>query len=278
MGYSALILATILVAGFIFVLHYPPARYSHKRSEGWHTYLHSGAWGIPFAFASFLICLLTQWLCSEPNAITAQVAEAATMAAEPSTNENIIIGFAFLTPMLAGLAGKLAHCCYYGLPSFTHKLLSTLKRGAAWHKWVAEFNQKATRRQLLTITNTVRHDPFENLIVQATNNVCSVMVTLKSHKVYIGMVTNSGVEHGKLEYISIIPLISGYRTKDDFKLELTVHYSEMYKKVGLGRLDDFKTVLPVSEIESVRLFDYDIYYGFQDIDHSTTTDSYGFNI
>lgn len=262
MGYGALILATILVAGFIYVLHYPPARYSHKRSEGWHTYLHSGAWGLPFAFLSFLICLFVQWLCSEPITAPTQVAE---VIAKPSSNERFIIGFAFLTPMLAGLAGKVAHCWYYGLPGFTHKLLAILKRSATWHKWVAEYNQKAAQRQLLTIANTVKHDPFENLIVHATNSVCSVMVTLKSRKVYIGMITNSGVEHGKLEYVSVIPFISGYRREDDFKVERTVNYSEMYRELDPARLDEFKTVLPISEIESMRLFDGKIYEDFQDL-------------
>lgn len=271
MGYGALILATILVAGFVFVLHYPPARYSHKRSEGWHTYLHSGAWGLPFAFLSFLLCLFVQWLCNEPITDTTKVVEA---IAKPSTNESFIIGFAFLTPMLAGLAGKFAHCRYYGLPGFTHKLLAILKRGTEWHKWVAEYNQKAAHRQLLTIANTIKHDPFENLIVHATNNVCSVMVTLKSRKVYIGMVTNSGVEHGKLEYISVIPFISGYRREDDFKVERTVNYSEMYREIDPARLDEFKTVLPVSEIESIRLFDGDIYEGFQNIHHRKRWFSY----
>lgn len=91
------------------------------------------------------------------------------------------------------------------------------------------------------------------------------MVTLKSRKVYIGMITNSGVEHGKLEYVSVIPFISGYRRDDDFKVERTVNYSDMYREIDPARSDEFKTVLPISEIERMRLFDEKIYKGFQDI-------------
>lgn len=259
MGYGALILATILVAGFIFVLHYPPSRYNHKRSQGWHTYLQSGAWGLPFAFVSFLIC----WLGNNP--VPDVDIEAAKLVVSNSTNESLIIGFSFLTPALAYCAGTLVHYRYYGLPNFTHKLLSTFKLNAKWYIWVDKFNHKAMQRQLLTITKTVRHDPFENLIVHVTNNFLPVMVTLKSRKVYIGPLTNSGIEHGKLEYVSVIPFISGYRREDDFKVERTVNYSEIYRESDPAKLDDFRTVLPISEIESIRQFDGKVYKNFQNL-------------
>lgn len=256
MGYGALILATIVVAGFIFVLHYPPARYNHKRSEGWHTYLHAGAWGIPFAFVSFLMCFFVQWLCG---------AGTTELGAQPSANEPFVIGFSFLTPALAWLSGKFVHCLYYGVPRITHKFIEKLKLNKGWHSWVIEHNNKAEQRQRLAISETVKHDPFEKLIVDSTNSFFTVMVTLKSRKVYIGQITNSGVEHGKLEHISIIPIISGYRKEDDFRLIRTVNYADMYKTISPSRLDEFSTVIPVSEIESTRLFDDEIYEGFQEL-------------
>lgn len=269
MGYGALILATILVAGFIFVLHYPPARYTHKRSEGWHTYLQAGAWGFPFSLLSFFICLFIQWLFSSD-------AQSCNPQYVQSQSESFIISFSFFTPLLAFGAGKFIHCRYYGIPHYANvnAIVKKVMRSNAWYSWLIAHNKKATERQRTTISEIVKHDPFEKLIVETTNGLSSVMITLKSRKVYIGQITNSGVEHGKLEHISIIPFISGYRDKENFRVIKTVQYADIYKKIDITRIDEFSTVIPVGEIESLRLFDDEIYDGFQSLHpkESTTSD------
>ena len=57
----------------------------------------------------------------------------------------------------------------------------------------------------------------------------SVMISLSDRKVYVGKVINLGEPSetsGMDQDISIIPLMSGYRDKDDLTVEFTTYYEE----------------------------------------------------
>lgn len=81
------------------------------------------------------------------------------------------------------------------------------------------------------------------------------MITLKSRKVYIGMVNNLGEPSESEEpnqEISLVPAMSGYRDKDTLALNLKNNY-EISSKI------DCSIVIKVNQIDTVSWFNYEFY-------------------
>ena len=100
-------------------------------------------------------------------------------------------------------------------------------------------------------------------------------VSLKSGKVYIGAVLGEQFEHGDLDNITILPMESGYRTKETLYLTLDCDYKSVYLNHGViemtdcglryhpERAEDMMMVIRVNQIESLSLFDANIYKEFE---------------
>lgn len=74
-------------------------------------------------------------------------------------------------------------------------------------------------------------DPFEQLISEALDTVAPVMLTLKSGKVYVGLVVSSFVPSRDRLAIYIAPLHSGYREAGNKRLHLDTDYAEALEKI-----------------------------------------------
>lgn len=109
-------------------------------------------------------------------------------------------------------------------------------------------------------------DQFEGLLHQCLSNDLLVAVTLKSTKVYIGSPERSGPHDHERTWVGIWPMASGYRDKFG-KLNINTPYLTQYKAIQDGnkglQLDDFRVVLPRSEISSIQLFDLAAYESFR---------------
>lgn len=95
-----------------------------------------------------------------------------------------------------------------------------------------------------------------------------LMITTKSNKVYIGYVSKLSEPIGET-YITILPNLSGFRSKDTLKLEITTNYTDVIKKYveedKADEIDDkLGVILPVSEILIISRFDNDIFGRFNE--------------
>lgn len=93
-------------------------------------------------------------------------------------------------------------------------------------------------------------------------------ITTKSNKVYIGYISKLSEPIGE-SYITILPNFSGYRNKDDLKIETTTKYTDVIKKYveedRAGEIDNkLGIILPVSEILIISRFDNDIFGRFNE--------------
>ena len=109
-------------------------------------------------------------------------------------------------------------------------------------------------------------DLIELLMSESIDDQNLVEMSLRSGKFYIGLVLESGIErHGDSD-VAIVPLVSGYRNKDTQELVITTHYAEAIEQSLESksiRHEDFRIVVPRSEIISARIFDPDAYQLFQ---------------
>jgi hypothetical protein len=143
------------------------------------------------------------------------------------------------------------------------------------NKWITPREEAAAR--------AIReaNDLLEMLLARAAHETKLVSVTLKSRKIYIGLVTRTHDPMYDRKYIQLLPLKSGYRDSSTMELRLTVDYAVVYAKiiqqeltVVAGGIGDFEIVIPVSEIESVNLFNPQAYTLFNpSAGHQTDADS-----
>lgn len=93
-----------------------------------------------------------------------------------------------------------------------------------------------------------------------------LMLTTKSNKVYIGYINKLSEPIGE-SYITMLPSFSGYRDKENLKVEITTKYTDVIEKYILEDReneigDKLGIILPVSEILIVSKFDNEIFGRF----------------
>ena len=108
-------------------------------------------------------------------------------------------------------------------------------------------------------------DFIELLIDQSVDEVLPVELSLRSGKSYIGYVIKSQLARRSEVDIVIVPIASGYRKLESRELEITTHYSSIIYKFEKKKINDFRIVIPMSEVVSARLFDDEVYSNFQDV-------------
>jgi hypothetical protein len=115
------------------------------------------------------------------------------------------------------------------------------------------------------------NDRLEMILERALCETKKVMIDLKGGKTYIGLVVSPCNPEYDRKYISLLPLLSGYRNKDTHELCLTTDYTSVYNIIleqGLDadnnrkRVDNFEIVILASEILAVHIFDDDAYRFF----------------
>ena len=125
------------------------------------------------------------------------------------------------------------------------------------------------------------------LLFEAQSKDRPVLITQSNKKVYVGWVTLSFNLDPELTELTILPMISGYRSSETLEIEYTTRYVHLYEMIeerrpGYGHLSSksFQIVIPVSTIVSVAPynpeltpdhFDYDFR---RDGDEETTAGSH----
>ena len=106
-------------------------------------------------------------------------------------------------------------------------------------------------------------DFIELLIDRAITAGQSVELSLRSGKSYIGYALKSRLATLSDIDVELVPIASGYRKSETRELKITTHYSSVMLEFESKNYMDFRIVIPMSEIESVRLFDKEVYDRFQ---------------
>lgn len=110
---------------------------------------------------------------------------------------------------------------------------------------------------------------MELLFVESMETDSLVELTLQSGKAYAGWILNTGVAEPERKFIQMLPLASGFRTTESHKLNFTTNYAEVifqaHDDEGPSTREDFRVIVPVSEVRSARPFDFATYFQFQEV-------------
>ena len=120
-------------------------------------------------------------------------------------------------------------------------------------------DKKAARKAALN-----RGDRLELIMARSFEEPVQLEISLNSNKCYIGYVVESPVQTPYAIHdaacTTILPTASGYREPKTRELILTTWYSDfLASNLDDQNLDDFTIVIPVSEILSARVFNFEIY-------------------
>jgi len=249
---GVLFIAVILVSGFIFTNKYPPARFRQKRSTGWDAYFHVAQWGTVIAIASsFLYFLIDKF--DVVSVILGWFSETVPSLLKGTglNNLEIKIGFwVLLTLLIAYLVGVYMDRRYQD-----PRLLFQI---------IAEIASK---------------DHMEAIILDSSSTQATVLISLSTRKCYVGICYGDlSYENGESSSLAILPMLSGYRDKDNLGVEFQSNYYSHYEENGIieGKhekltLDHFKVVINKADIETISYFDLETYTKFKQRERQSTS-------
>ena len=242
-----------LASGFIFTRWHIPARFVHKRTDGWDSYFHLASWGAILGLLSAFICMFLDHFNVGSTLLSFFGISLYDVRNLSVSLDNLRIGAWITITIVLSLAfGYISHKYYEAKPE----------------------------RKLSLIAKISQLDHLDSFILESSIAQFPVMINMKSRKVYVGYCySESGYVDGAGEYIAVLPLLSGYRNQHDLSIIFTSNYYKYYKESGIWDkthksldIDKFRTIIPKSEIDTYSYFDFDIYenYNKNSIDYTDT--------
>ncbi|MEJ8324243.1 hypothetical protein WKI40_13995 [Kosakonia sacchari] len=236
------IFMVLMVCGYWYTSHDLSTRFKFKRSFGWDVYFLVALYGCVFVLQGILATGLL-WLCL---LITSAVMNAwpAVFGPEQHHLHMSFMNWSFLgiqAPVVIMLAFAVLFCLWRSNWSGSARLDSNGRRELYKH---------------LSRANGV-----EGLIYQCMEKGDLAWITLKSQRIYIGMIHTATFDSGDANNIVLIPMLSGYRDESTLDLHVEHNYSAWYDKHGIDLASeprsalDFRKVLLLSQVESLSLFD-----------------------
>ena len=112
-------------------------------------------------------------------------------------------------------------------------------------------------------------DLIELMITRAFEQIKLIELSLKNRKSYIGFVLWRSITKRGQSDVTLVPVVSGYRSEDTIKLYITTNYAPIIyegikeKPKKISKFRDFNVVIPRSEVASARIFDPEVYRRFE---------------
>lgn len=121
-------------------------------------------------------------------------------------------------------------------------------------------------------TRTIRDagNTMELLFVESMASDSTVELSLVNGKVYVGWILNANVAEPERKFVDLLPLASGYRAAETHEVDFTTNYAAVLTTLSQiheeSYQEDYRIVVPVSEIRSARPFDFEVFFLFQEED------------
>lgn len=235
---AALIVVLPLVGGYIFASRWIVTKYVVDREDGHRLYFRAAFYGVfLFAVALLVRFILLSWFDGYSHVESVLSGELRGALKEPN---DPALRNTLVTSLLALVLGSISWVPFECLPQNWKRFL--------FHR-------------------AIRNNEFESLLARAVQNVTPISVTMENNKVYVGLLNDSLHTGVNRKYLTIFPLMSGFRDSNNGKIQFTTFYNRIYQ--GLDKispsvsLEDFEIVLPIDHIQSLNMFDIAVYTEFQ---------------
>lgn len=235
------IFMVLMVCGYWYTSRDLSTRFKIKRSFGWDVYFLVALYGCIFVLqgvlATGLLWLLLLALSAADNTFQITSQKYADWQIE-------FMNWSFLgiqAPVVVMLAFAILFCLYRS-------------------NWAGSARLDGEDRKTL-YKRLARSSGIEQLLYQCMEQGELALVTLKSRRIYIGMIHTATLEYEKTANIVLIPMLSGYRDGEKMNLCIEHNYSKWYAEHDITQDSeprsamDFRKVIMLDQIESLSLFD-----------------------
>ncbi|EJM1729125.1 hypothetical protein NN291_005087, partial [Escherichia coli] len=130
-------------------------------------------------------------------------------------------------------------------------------------------NHKDPQKRKAIFEEIAAHSAVENILLESVERGLLLLVTLKSRKVYVGMIDEARFNQFDTNTLVLIPFMSGYRDKDTLTFCVEHNYVDYYLSQGITLTSEplsvyqFRHVLPFDQIESFSLFNVETFETFK---------------
>ena len=217
-----------LVGGYLFLKYCHYTRFSIRRASGHKLVLESAVMGLVLLAIARMGILAVSTLTVSPDG-----AGEAWMRLAPFPHADTVAVAFVLGPLLACLVNT-----FYP-------------------------ESKGLRRTIDDAGNTM-----ELLFVESMASDSTVELTLFNGKVYVGWILNANVAEPERKFVDLLPLASGYRATETHEVTFTTNYAAVWAELSANQTgsdqENYRVVVPVSEIRSARPFDFEVFFLFQE--------------
>lgn len=237
----------VLCLGYLQATSTPSGRAILKRSQGWESYAHLAKNGIELLLHGTLLTVIFAILVYGVATFSYLVIWLINIKISPY---QLVYEF-FSLDLFRGI--KIYELLIILFSFYYH--VGQLKKEKTNENWREPFKNQ---------------DAILNVILEAAESQTPLRITLKSRKVYIGIVESEQFERADLDNLVIIPYLSGHRDKDTLEMRIDHNYYSVYAKNNIlkdnkfSKLATFKIVIRLCEVESLSLFDIDYYSDFHE--------------
>lgn len=254
---AILLVLLILVLGYHYIDAIPAEKAALRSTTGWISYARLCIYGLRFIING-IVAYFVFWL---------------SLLA--------VLGLIILSLWL--FFGNLGHYLWTPIFAFSFTQSGFIVHGIviasiAFNLCTQEIRKKNSQDGFAKYEEIKKQSAILHLIVEAVEQQRLLRVSLKSRKIYIGMVSSEQFERLDMDNIALIPYFSGHRDKDNLHMTLDDNYTTMYRKHGfipsdtptqgksdakwLSALEQFRIVIRLNEVESLSFFDMGFYSDF----------------
>ncbi|WP_263752585.1 hypothetical protein [Kosakonia cowanii] len=250
---SAALVVVVLVCGYLYINSHIPSKILFKKSTGWQSYFQVALKGSIYLTMGFFLILLV-WGIVFLTMLIFNI---------PHFFKPTLPHFSFAYDLWE------THIAGVGLP-FVALVAATIMFSLSESKQAEkQLRDPAHRRKIFE--EVAKSSPVEAILLESLDSKQQLLVsiTLKSRKVYIGMVHEARLEEHDTDTVVVVPFLSGYRDKDTLSFIEEVNYADHYKECGITftsqpiSLKQYRHVIPRDQIESVSLFNSKMYQHFK---------------
>ncbi len=238
-----LLIFPVLVAGFVACHIHPVHSYRLHRYEGQYLYLKSAELGLKCFFIALLLALALHYLVPDQLSFGSQ-------ALRLNLTDATVAGMQMMGGAKGSEALRMAWFVQLSFLTFFATLVPILwSRISLWRRfgvWDARVH---------VMGEILEDSPLDNLLFRLSLQKDKyAMLVMEDRKVYVGKIVNLGepsATTGMDQDIAIMPLMSGYRDKDNLKVSFTTFYNEVKP--------DISVCLRQDNIVSATEFDFNAY-------------------
>ncbi|ARF48164.1 MULTISPECIES: hypothetical protein [Pantoea] len=235
------IFMVLMVSGYWYTSRDLSSRFKMRRTSGWDVYFLVALYGCIFVlqgvFATAFIWFVLFIISSVSNALYI------------FPGDHLQLQMKFMNWSFLGIQAPV-------VIMLTFAILFCLYRS----NWAGSARLNVSGRKDL-YQKLSRSNGVEQMLFQCMEEGELAWITLKSRRIYIGMVHAATFEYESTANIVLIPMLSGYRDSHTLKLAVEHNYSSWYAEHGIT-LDSepknamaFRKVIMLDQIESFSLFD-----------------------